>query len=146
MSMDIYNDRIRALAQEALGAGRLPHADASATRDSPICGDRVTMEVSLRGGVIAGVAHDVKGCVLCKASASVIGHQAAGKSAEEIARAANGIEAMLKREGPVPAGWELLECFAPVRGTPSRHGCVLLPFEALCAALKACGPRQSRSL
>lgn len=134
MSPDIYNERIRALAQEARGAGRLPHADASATRDSPICGDRVTMEVAVRGGVVVEVAHDVKGCVLCKASASVIGHRAAGKSADEIAHAANALEAMLKGGGPVPAGWEALECFLPVRGTPSRHGCVLLPFEALVAA------------
>jgi NifU-like protein involved in Fe-S cluster formation len=92
------------------------------------------MEVAVRGGVVVEVAHDVKGCVLCKASASVIGHRAAGKSADEIARAANALEAMLKDGGPVPAGWEALECFLPVCGTPSRHGCVLLPFEALVAA------------
>jgi NifU-like protein involved in Fe-S cluster formation len=82
------------------------------------------------------VAHDVKGCALCRASAAVIGQHAAGKAADEIVLAGNDLEAMLKREGPVPAGWEELECFLPVRGMPSRHGCVLLPFEALCAALK----------
>jgi nitrogen fixation NifU-like protein len=136
VSLDIYNLRIRTLAQEAHGAGRLSHADASATRDSPICGDRVTVEVVLRDGIVAAVAHDVKGCALCRASAAVIGQHAAGKAADEIVLAGNDLEAMLKREGPVPAGWEELECFLPVRGMPSRHGCVLLPFEALCAALK----------
>lgn len=141
MSLDIYNRKIVTLAQEAHGAGRLPHADASATRDSPICGDRVTVEVALLDGVVAAVAHDVKGCALCQASASLIGQRAAGKTADKIVLARNALEAMLKRESPVPAGWEELECFLPVRASPSRHGCVLLPFEALCAALKDSGPR-----
>ena len=43
---------------------------------------------------------------------------------------------MLQAGGPVPAGpWAELAAFVPVRDVPSRHACVLLPFDALADAL-----------
>jgi hypothetical protein len=39
----------------------------------------------------------------------------------------------------VPLGWKELEMFLPVAPIASRHRCVLLPFEALRAALLAAG-------
>ena len=39
----LYHERILRLARAAAGAGRLDHADAGATRDNPLCGDRVTV-------------------------------------------------------------------------------------------------------
>ena len=42
----------------------------SARRDNPLCGDRVTIDVRLDdSGKIAEIAHQVRGCLLCQASA-----------------------------------------------------------------------------
>jgi len=132
----LYNQRIRALAEAAHGAGKLDVASASVVRDSPMCGDRVRMDVLVADGRIAALAHEVRGCVLCRAAASVIGLHAVGLSAAESDALRGQVAAMLAGGAP-PDGWAELAVFEPVRPHRSRHGCVLIPFEALARAAAA---------
>lgn len=134
----LYNQRIKALAEAAHGAGKLDAPGGTALRDSPICGDRVRMEVVVRHGRIAALAHDVKGCLLCRAAAAAIGLHGAGLTAAEAEALQNQVVALLSGSEP-PDGWPELACFEPVRNHRSRHGCVLLPFEALAAAAREAG-------
>lgn len=132
----LYHEALLRLARSATGAGRLPAPHATAERDNPLCGDDVVLEVSLEDGRIAAVGHRVRGCVLCQASASILGAVAPGRAPAEIARARAELAAMLREAGAVPAApWEELAVFLPVRAVPSRHTCVLLPFDALGDAL-----------
>lgn len=136
MNDDLYQQALLDLAHTAHGAGALPAPDGTALRDSPLCGDRVRVQVALAGGRIEALAHDVKGCLLCRAAASLLGLHGAGLDAAQ-ARALHGqVAAMLAGEAP-PPGWPELALFAPVRPHRNRHGCVLLPFEALVAAIDA---------
>lgn len=139
MSEAIYQEAIKTLAQAGHGAGRLEAPDGSARVDTPLCGDRVTVDVRLADGRIAALAHETKGCLLCRAAAAIVALHAGGKGGAEIAATQRELSAMLRAGGPVPAGWEELAAFAPVARHPSRHGCVLLPFQALEAALAATG-------
>ncbi|NMG30086.1 iron-sulfur cluster assembly scaffold protein [Aromatoleum evansii] len=136
----LYNKRIRALADAAHGAGRLAAPTGSALRDSPMCGDRVRMDVEIVDGRIAAIAHEVKGCLLCRASASLIGLHAVGCTQGEVEMLRARMAAMLagadESEEPDEFGF-----FAPVHPYRSRHGCVMIPFEALAIAL-ATGVRQ----
>ncbi|OGA09802.1 MAG: hypothetical protein A3D95_01945 [Betaproteobacteria bacterium RIFCSPHIGHO2_12_FULL_69_13] len=134
---DLYHEAIKSLAAADTGHGRLEAPDGRATLDNPLCGDRVEMEAQLAQGRVAALAHRVKGCLLCRAAASVIGKRAPGASAEEIERLTADLTDMLERQRPPPAGWEELSAFAPVHAHRSRYGCVLLPFKALLAALRA---------
>ncbi len=134
---DLYHEAIKSLAAADTGHGRLDAPDGRAILDNPLCGDRVEMEAQLAQGRVAALAHRVKGCLLCRAAASVIGKRAPGASAEEIERLAAELTDMLERQRPPPAGWEELSAFAPVHGHRSRYGCVLLPFKSLLAALRA---------
>lgn len=128
----LYHEALLRLARAAVGAGRLPAPDATAERDNPLCGDDVTLDVSVREGRVAAVGHRVRGCVLCQASASILGAAAPGRTPAEIARARAELAAMLREGGGIPAApWEGLAVFLPVRAVPSRHECVLLPFDAL---------------
>ena len=74
---DLYQQDILDLANSADGAGRLGAPDGAAQGDSPLCGDRVRMEVRLDGGHIVALAHETKGCLLCRAAAAAIGRRAA---------------------------------------------------------------------
>jgi nitrogen fixation NifU-like protein len=139
---DLYQDRIVALAKAGTRAGRLDPADASLTRDNPLCGDRVTLDIRLDGKRIADIAHRVRGCLLCEAAASAIGAQAIGKTAAEIATAENGLRALLETQRRDPALWPDLEVFAPVHDHASRHTCVLLPFETLRELLSQADDRK----
>ena len=135
----IYHEAIKALATDAVGHGTLASPDARAFLDNPLCGDCVEMQVTLHGGSITALAHHVRGCLLCRASAAVIGKHAAGATLAEIERVAAEVAIMLEQQSQPPAGWEELSVFAPVHGHPSRYGCVTLPFKALITALRA-GP------
>ena len=130
---DLYNQTLLRLAADATGAGRLDSPDVTFTLDNPLCGDRIIVDLAFDGGRIAAFAHDVKGCVLCQASAAVLGARAAGASPQSLAAVRAAIAAMLDAVGAVPA-WPELSAFAPVAPQTSRHRCVLLPFDAVLQA------------
>ena len=133
MSDQLYQDRIVALAKARNGAGKLVSPTRSARRDNPLCGDRVTIDVRLQDGRIAEIAHQVRGCLLCQASASALASVAVGKDAAGIETVRHDAERAIGREAGT-AG-EPFAAFAPVAAHKSRHECVLLPFEALKEAL-----------
>ncbi len=134
MSADLYQQALLDLAKAAHGAGALPSPDGSALRDSPLCGDRVRMQVTLADGRVSALAHDVKGCLLCQAAASLLGLHGAGLNPEEVQALRGQVAAALAGAAP-PPGWPELSLFEPVRPHRNRHGCVLLPFDALIAAI-----------
>lgn len=134
MSDDLYQQALLDLARAAHGAGTLPSPDGDALRDNPLCGDRVRMQVALEAGRIKALAHEVKGCLLCRAAASLVGLHGAGLNAAEAEALRGQVAATLAGSEP-PPGWPELALFTPVRPHRNRHGCVLLPFETLCAAL-----------
>ena len=133
MSQALYQDRMVALAKSKTGAGTLAAPTAKAMRDNPLCGDRVSMEIRLDDqGRIAELAHKVRGCALCEASASAITPRAIGHTAAEVAELRREIDAVLTGESH---GTGDFAAFAPVAEHKSRRDCVTLPFEALRAAL-----------
>ena len=133
----LYQDAIKQFAQAAHGHGRLAAASGEARLDNPLCGDRVRVQVDVAFGHIAAIAHEAKGCLLCRAAASVIGLHAVGQDAAGIEAVADGLESMLKNGTPTPTNWPELSMFEPARAYASRHRCVLLPFRALLAALRS---------
>ena len=138
MSDALYQERIVALAKSRTGAGRLAAPTGSARRDNPLCGDRVTMDVTTDGeGRILELAHQVRGCLLCQAAAAALAAAASGRDLAGIVRLHGGINKVIGR--PADGQTEDIEAFsafAPVREHKSRHDCVNLPFDALEAALK----------
>jgi nitrogen fixation NifU-like protein len=134
MSDQLYQDRIVALAKAKTGAGKLAAPTKSARRDNPLCGDRVTIDVRLDDrGHIAEIAHQVRGCLLCQASASALSSIAVGRDKADIAAIRHDAEKAIGREEGEAA--EPFAAFAPVKSHKSRQECVLLPFEALQEAL-----------
>lgn len=138
MNRGLYHEEIRRLAEQAHGAGFLEVPSGRASLDSPMCGDRISVEVHVKGGVVLEYAHRVQGCLLCRAAASAIADRVTGAGLDELQRTRQAVRAMLAEEGaPLPGGWECLATFAPARAYRSRHQCVLLPFDALLAAVRS---------
>ena len=133
---EIYHQAIKTLASDAVGHGTLAAPDAHAFLDNPLCGDCVEMQVTLSSGAITSLMHQVRGCLLCRAAAAVIGKHATGATLKDIERVSAGVNELLQKQMPAPAGWEELAVFAPVHGHASRYQCVQLPFQALLAALR----------
>jgi len=133
MSDELYQARIVALAKSKTGAGKLVAPNKSARRDNPLCGDRVTIDVKLDNGRIAEIAHQVRGCLLCQASAAALASAAVGRDAAGIAELRHDAERAVGREAG--KAHEPFDAFEPVAAHKSRQECVLLPFEALQDAL-----------
>ena len=137
-----YHAAIMSAAHRASGKGRLDAPDASATVDNPLCGDRVTIDIRRagpgEGGPVSEIGHVVRGCVLCEAAATLIVEAGTGASPEELRTASDRVRRMIEDGMPPPEGaWRKADMFLPVRPHPSRHDCVLLPFQALLEALDA---------
>jgi nitrogen fixation NifU-like protein len=134
MSDELYQTRIVALAKSKTGAGKLAAPTKSARRDNPLCGDRVTIDVKLDDtGHIAEIAQQVRGCLLCQASAAALASIAVGRDAAGIAELRHDAERAVGREAG--KAHEPFDAFEPVAAHKSRQECVLLPFEALRDAL-----------
>jgi nitrogen fixation NifU-like protein len=139
MTARLYHQAILDAAAARTGEGRLQHAHASATVDNPLCGDRVRVDVAVSGGRLDGVAHEVRGCLLCEAAASVIGANAPGEPLDQLAALRHALRDFLGSRSPgLPERWPALQMFAPVADHKSRHDCVMLPFDALVEALAKC--------
>ena len=133
--LDLYQEAIKQMAAAAHSHGTLVSPDGEAKLNNPLCGDRVYMQVKLEGGHISAIAHQTKGCLLCKAAASLLGARATGLDIVAIDAATNALEAVLGAQAASPADWPELAMFLPAHAHPSRHKCVLLPFRALLAAI-----------
>ena len=130
---ELYRKDLLRLAAEATGNGRLPSPTATVTVDNPLCGDRVTFDVAVDDGRVAAAAHTVRGCVLCQASASVLGTHATGAAAAGLREVRESVRGLLAGRADAQP-WPELAAFEPVAAHKSRHRCVLLPFDAAIEA------------
>jgi NifU-like protein involved in Fe-S cluster formation len=136
-TIGLYHKEMLRHAAAAHGTGRLEGADASVTLDNPLCGDRVTMDVILDDGRVEKLGHVLHACVLCQASASILGVHAPGKGADAVRALMSSVSDMLKNGGAVPAApWADYGIFEPVVAEKNRHTCVLLPIETLIEAIE----------
>jgi nitrogen fixation NifU-like protein len=136
MSDELYHQAILELAKKARQGNRLAAPQASVTVDNPLCGDRVTLDLSLADGRVLELGHRVRGCLLCQAATAVIAARSPGESPAALRALARELgEAITKAPERAGRRWPELAAFAPVQAHKSRHECVLLPFEALTRAL-----------
>lgn len=137
MLNEIYNKRILQFAADISHLGRLDTPDASATAHSKLCGSKVVVDIAMRDGVISEFSHDVKACALGQASSSILARHVIGTDAEELRKVRAEMYAMLKEDGPAPAGkWEDLQVLMPVKDFKARHASTLLTFDAVCDAVE----------
>lgn len=136
MLNEVYNRRILELAADIPRQGRLPQPDATATAHSRLCGSTVTIDLSMKDGVVGDFAHDVKACALGQASSSIMARNVVGSTPQELRALRDQVRAMLKENGAPPSGkWDDVKVLEPVRDYKARHASTLLTFDAVVDAL-----------
>jgi len=140
MSDPLYKKALLRLAADATGAGRLAVPCRSGSAHNPVCGDKVTVDVAIEGGRITAIAHDTKACVLTQASASILGSDVAGLNGAEVMALHAAVSDMLAGARPPAAPFDAYGAFDGVAEHRNRHRCVLLPIEAVLAALEGLDP------
>jgi nitrogen fixation NifU-like protein len=125
---DLYRDEILEHYREPHNFGTLDAPDASYEGHNPLCGDRITMMVTVDGdGAISDIAFSGRGCAISQASASLLTDEIKGRPVAEI-------EAMTNQDILDLLGIEI---------SPARLKCALLSLETLQRALEARGDTEA---
>jgi nitrogen fixation NifU-like protein len=133
---DLYQEVI-------LDHNRRPHNfrvidPASATREgyNPLCGDRLTLYITVENGVIRDAAFQGSGCAISKASASLMTDAVKGKTVDEARALFDRFHQMITSEpgSPLPEIGKLA-VLAGVRDFPTRVKCAGLAWHTLKAAV-----------
>ncbi|MGH8592084.1 MAG: Fe-S cluster assembly sulfur transfer protein SufU [Gammaproteobacteria bacterium] len=115
---------------------RLADADRVADGFNPLCGDRLTVYLKLRDGVIADAAFEGEGCAISVASASLMTEHLKGKTESEAQMIFDRFRALVMGEEETGAGLDKLVVLAGVKEFPARVKCATLAWHTLTAALK----------
>jgi len=150
--------RLESLYQEIiLDHYRHPHHaglrepfDAEVRHVNPVCGDEVTLRVTLKdsdgGPVVADVSYDALGCSISQASASVLSDLVVGRPAIEGMKIHDEFLALMQSQGEGAPDEDVLGdavAFAGVSKFPARIKCALLAWMAWKdATAQATGERE----
>src|ERR1043166_7965910 len=81
---ELYQDVILDHSRHPRHFGRLPQASHSGEGYNPLCGDRITLDLSLDDrNRIADIAFEGKGCAISQASASLMTDMLIGRTVDE---------------------------------------------------------------
>ncbi len=136
MINEIYNRKILEFAANIPHLQRLAHPNATAVGHSKLCGSKVTVDITMKDGVVSEFGQDVKACALGQASSSIMGSHVIGSTPNELRALRETMHKMLKENGAPPQGkWSDLEALIPVRDYKARHASTLLTFDAVVDAV-----------
>ena len=87
--------------------------------------------------VIEALSQTVSACAFGQASAALVSVQAAGRDKVQVEQALADLSAWLSGNRGDPPQWPGYEALAPARTRAGRHGAILLPLQALLAAIES---------
>jgi nitrogen fixation NifU-like protein len=141
---ELYQDVILDHSRHPRHFGRLPQASHSGEGHNPLCGDRITLDLSLDDrNRIADVAFEGKGCAISQASASLMTDMLIGRTVEEAEKLMGGFLHLVKGEESddlPPEDRERLEVMAGVSAFPMRVKCATLAWHTMKSALEGGTP------
>ena len=139
---DLYQEVILDHGKRPRNFGELPGANRHAEGYNPLCGDRETVFVKVKGDVLDDIRFTGAGCAISTASASMMTESLKGRTKAEAAALFERFHDLITGESKAAAGGpELgkLEVFSGVREYPVRIKCATLPWHTLKAALGSDG-------
>ena len=86
---DLYRDYILEHYRRPHNFGVIDEPTASFEGSNPLCGDRITMQIGVRDGVVERVGFTGRGCAISQASASLLTDEIKGKPVSEIEKLAS---------------------------------------------------------
>ena len=117
---DLYRDYILEHYRRPHNFGVLESPTASFEGSNPLCGDRITMQLTVEDGVVTDVGFTGRGCAISQASASLLTDEIKGRPVAEVA-------AMTPDDVLDLLGIEI---------SPARLKCALLSLDTVAHALE----------
>ena len=112
---DLYRDYILEHYRRPHNFGVIEEPSATFEGANPLCGDRITMQLGVKDGVVEQIGFTGRGCAISQASASLLTDEVKGKPVDAVA----GFRAD-----------DLLELLG-IEISPARLKCAMLSFDSL---------------
>jgi nitrogen fixation NifU-like protein len=122
---DLYRDYILEHYRRPHNFGVIDDPSASYEGANPLCGDRITMMLGIRDGVVDRVGFTGRGCAISQASASLLTDEIKGKLVADVAA--------LRPD-------DVLDLLG-IEISPARLKCALLSLDTVDHALAEAGAR-----
>ena len=117
---DLYRDYILEHSRRPHNFGVIEDPSASFEGSNPLCGDRITLQIGVRDGVVERVGFTGRGCAISQASASLLTDEIKGRPLPDV----EGFRAD-----------DLLDLLG-IEISPARLKCAMLSHETLRHALE----------
>ena len=107
--------------------------DAQVHHINPSCGDEITLNVTLKDGVVDSITWDGVGCSISQASVSILSDLLKGKSISQAQNIQDEFLQLMQSKGTQDGSVEVLEdavALAGVSKYPARIKCALLGWMA----------------
>ena len=137
---DLYQEVILDHNRRPRNFGTLDGASHHAEGYNPLCGDRLTLYLTIDNDRITDVGFEGSGCAISKASASLMTEAVKGKTVAEAESLFARFHELVTTPPDLPAkieGLGKLAVFAGVREYPARVKCASLAWHTLKNAVEA---------
>jgi len=133
---DLYQEMILDHKKRPRNFHPMENATQSADGHNPLCGDKLTVHIHLKDGVVDDVSFEGSGCAISTASASMMTEAVKGKTVEEADRLFKTFHELVTTDKDADTGGlGKLAAFAGVRAFPMRVKCATLGWHTLESAL-----------
>jgi nitrogen fixation NifU-like protein len=122
---DLYRDYILEHYRRPHNFGVIEEPSATFEGANPLCGDRITMQLGVKDGVVEQIGFTGRGCAISQASASLLTDEVKGKPVDAVA--------------DIRAD-DLLELLG-IDISPARLKCAMLSFDSLQHLLSDIGAK-----
>ena len=141
MALDeIYKEVILDHYKNPRNKRELPDADASCTRNNPLCGDEIGVFARVADGIVGEVTFQGAGCSISQSSASMMTDAVNGKPVAEVLRLTADFRGMMAGEvEPTEERFGDLVALKGVVKYPIRIKCAVLAWDVLQEALTGTG-------
>lgn len=139
---DLYRQVIMDHYQHPRNQGALEDGTVSVDLRNPSCGDEVTLQMVVEGGVVKNVRFRGSGCSISIASTSMMTEAIKGKTLDEALALSGEFRSMMRGEDTDEDALGDLESLHGVSKFPARIKCATLAWQALEQAIKNNGQQQ----
>jgi nitrogen fixation NifU-like protein len=111
--------------------GRFEDDAVTVDLNNPTCGDRISLQLKTKDGVVEDARFTGEGCSISMSSASMMTEAVKGKTVDEALDMANRFSSLMKGEAAEFDDYEELEALSGVNKFPARIKCATLAWNAL---------------
>jgi nitrogen fixation protein NifU and related proteins len=117
--------------------GKLEHPDVAISKNNPLCGDVIQLDLQFDGDTVRDLKFTGQGCAISQASASMMTQLLKGKTTAEVEQLARRFTQMIHGDEAAAQDQSLgdLRALAGVARLPVRLKCALLAWGALAEGL-----------